>query len=62
MFAAILFVCIPDWCGFISPHINLYPTEQNCVVETSRLVEDVRKNTPTAKIAATCFKVKAESI
>lgn len=62
MFAALLFVCVNDWCGFVSPEVNLFPSEKACAVEVTRLAEGVLKNAPSAKVMLTCLKVKGETI
>ena len=62
MFAALLFVWVNDWCGFVSPEVNAFRTEQACVVEVKRLAEDVLKNAPSAKVMLTCLKVRGEVI
>ena len=62
MFAALLFVCVNEWCGFISPEINTFRTDQACKVEVKQLAEDVLRNAPSAKVMMTCLKVKGEVI
>jgi hypothetical protein len=62
MFAAVLFVCIPNWCGFITPETNTYSKEVDCVAAVKSLAVDIKKQAPDASLVPTCLKVKAETI
>lgn len=62
MFAAVLFVCVNNWCGFISPETNVFSKEVDCVEEVRALAVDVKTQAPNASIMLTCIKVNAETI
>ncbi len=62
MFAAVLFVCVNNWCGFVSPETNVFSKEVDCVAAVKTLAADVKKHAPDASIMLSCIKVKAETI